>query len=267
MTTRRAATIVLVTLLSVAGCGDDTSDDAGGSTTTSVADSTTTTSGPADPSTITTAAPDATTTTAAPVGACPDEAPVPGSATEVVGAPLPFDGDGDGLDDQLTTFRHEDAWWVQATWSSGGSSAVSVPGSSMGIRPLGGSDLDGDGADEAWIAISGPASGMIVGVLRVDGCAVVPVVDSAGGQPFEFPVTSSIGSFSGASCESIGDISLVTGQLIDEDSGEYETAEVPYDYDPATGQVTAGPGDGGGVGFDEVGALATLRCGDLADAL
>lgn len=261
MRARRLAATVAVAVLVLAGCGDDDGDgDAAGTSTssppTSVESTTTSTEVPTTETSITDTE-----------GSCPDDAAVPAEATDVVSATLPFDGDGDGVDDQLTTFHHEDMWWVQATWSTGGSAAVTTGDTPLGIRALGGHDLDGDGIDEAWVAVAGPASGNLVALFRVDGCGIAPVLDVDTGAPFELPVTSSIGAFSGASCNSIGDISLVTGQLVDEDGGEYEASEVPYTYDPATGQVSAGPGDGGSVGVDEVGALATLDCGDLADAL
>lgn len=261
----RVVAVVLVVALAGGACGDDGGDDGedGAAGTTSTVPTSTTVA--ADPGT--TSVPEETATTTAPSGACPDEAPVPDGATDVQSAPLPFDGDGDGIDDDLTVFRFEEAWWVQVEWGAGGSGAVTIDDPGTGARPLGGHDLDGDGTDEAWVALSGPASGSLVGLFRVQGCGLWPVLDAGSGQPFVFPVTGSIGAFSGATCESIGDIALVQGQLVDSDAGEYEAGETPYDYDPASGEVTAGPGDGAAVGFDEVGSLATLACGDLADAL
>lgn len=263
----RVLAVVAVAVLVLGACGDDGGDDGadGAGSTTSSAPSTTESTD--DPGSTTTSDPEGTTTTAGPGGACPDEAPVPDGASDVQSAPLPFDGDGDGIDDDLSVFRFEDAWWVQVEWGAGGSGAVTIDDAGMGARPLGGHDLDGDGTDEAWIAMSGPASGSLVGVVRTQGCGLWPVLDAGSGQPFVFPVTGSIGAFSGASCESIGDISLIQGQLVDEDAGEYEVGETPYTYDPAAGTVTAGFGDGGGAGFDEVGSLATLACGNLADVL
>jgi hypothetical protein len=257
----RAVAAVAVAVLLLGACGDDDGDDAGGTTSTTPSTETTETT-----EATTTSTAEATTSTSAAAG-CPDEAPVPGTATDVQTAPVAFDGDGDGQPDDLTVFRFEGAWWVQVEWAAGGSGAVTIDGADMGARPLGGFDLDGDGTDEVWVAISGPASGSLVGVFRVLGCGLWPVLDASTGQPFAFPVTSSIGSFSGASCESIGDVALVNGELVDSDTGQYETGETPYEYDASSGEVTAGFGDGGSASFDEVGGLATLACGSLGDAL
>ena len=274
MRERVTGPVVWVLLLAsvLAACGDDGGgEEAGASTSTS--SSTTSSTSAATSTSTSTSVPDTTTssasvptTTVAP-GGCPDEAPIPADATDVQTAPVAYDGDGDGADDVLSTFRYEGQWWVQVAWASGGTGAVTVDGADMGARPLGGHDLDGDGSDEAWVAIAGPASGSIVGVYRQQGCGLWPVLDSGSGQPFQFPVTATIGTFSGASCGAIGDIALISGELVDEDTGLYEAGEVPYEYDPATGQVTAGFGDGGSVEFDEVGGLATLDCGSLAAAL
>lgn len=259
---RRAVVAVLAVGMVLGACGDD--DGSGEEAATTSSSTTSTTVAVTTTSEVATSS---TTATTAVEGSCPDEAPVPAGATDVQSAPVAFDGDGDGLDDELTVFRDGGTWWVQVAWAAGGSGAVAIDDADMGARPLGGFDLDGDGADEAWVAIAGPASGSLVGSFRVLGCGLWPILDAGSGQPFVFPVTSSIGTFSGATCDATGDIALVTGELVDEDAGLYEAGETPYTYDAGSGEVTAGFGDGGSVAADEVGGLATLACGTLGDAL
>ncbi|HSL57867.1 MAG TPA: hypothetical protein VK866_08500 [Acidimicrobiales bacterium] len=266
---------LVVALLLLAACSDDDSSDAADEAAATTAGPATTVDDPATTSAPTTAPPTTAgpTTTAAPAtttppDSCPDVAPVPAGAEGVQAATVAYDGDGDGVDDTLSVFRHDGAWWVQVEWASGGSAAVTVDDADIGLgmRPLGGHDLDGDGLDEAFLALGGPASGVIVAVIRTAGCGVTPVVDDASGLPFTFPVTASIGSFSGASCEGAGDLELVFGSLVDAALGEYEAGTVPYDLTPE-GRMVAGPGDGGSASTDDVGALATLDCGDLASTL
>jgi hypothetical protein len=246
------AALALVAL--AAGCGDD--DTSAEPATTSEAPDTTTTSAPT------------TTDTTEPVddASCPDDAPVPGDASDVQEAPIAYDGDGDGEDDTLSVFRHDGQWWVQVAWSAGGSAAVTIDeAGEMGARPLGGHDIDGSGLDEAFVAVSGPASGSIIAVFRTNGCGIWPVLDADSGQPFSFPVTASIGTFSGATCDGMGDLDLFTGELVDVDEGEYLVAQAPYTS--VDGEMEAGFGDAGSADFDTVHAYSTLDCGLLGSAL
>ncbi len=199
-------------------------------------------------------------------GECPD-VPLPDDAEDALEAPVDYDGDGDGTPDTLTVYRQGTDWWLHADWSGGGSAAVMIDDAgSMGARPLGGHDLLGDGSDEAWIAIFGPAAGSIVGVYHAVDCDLVPLTDLGSGGDFRFTVTATLGNFTGASCNGLGDIDLFTGELAGADSDEYLVSQQPHTVD-ASGDVTGEMGDAGSITGDEVGDYATLDCGALADAL
>jgi hypothetical protein len=251
----RIAGVLFALALVLGACGDD--DSAADDTTTSSTTEATTTTEAED-----------TTTTSDTVAddSCPDEAPIPDEATDVAEATIDYDGDGDGIPDTLSVFRHDDAWWVQVAWSAGGSAAVTIDeAGDMGASPIGGHDVDGSGQDEAFVSVSGPASGVIVAMFRTDGCSLVPVVDAESGLAFSFPVTASIGTFSGATCEGLGDLDLFSGELVDADTGEYLVAQAPYSF--VDGEMVAGPGDAGSVGVDEVHEYSSLDCGLLASGL
>lgn len=235
-------------------CGDDDEPSADPTTTAPATTATTET-----PATTGTTQPDPDE------GSCPDEAPIPADATDVLEASVDYDGDGDGTPDTLSVFRHDDLWWVQVAWSSGGSAAVTIDeAGDMGARPLGGYDVDGSGQDEAFVAVGGPAAGSIVAVFRTNGCGIWPVLDADSGVAFSFPVTASIGTFSGATCDGIGDLDLFTGELVDVDEGEYLVAQQPYTL--TDGEMEAQPGDAGSVDMDSVHEYSTLDCGLLASA-
>lgn len=261
----RMLVFVLMASLFASACGNDSPDNSATDSTNGTTSTTSNTSSTSENETTTTVG-EVTEDTNAEVS-CPDAAPIPASATDVSEAPIDFDGDGDGQVDRLVTYQQGDQWWLGVEWAAGGSSRAVIDEAFMGGQPLGGYDLNGDGLDEAFVSIFGPASGVMVGIFYADGCDIAPVLDETAAGAFVFPVTGSIGFFSGASCNSIGDISLISGQLVDAETGEYEASEVPYSFDPATGTLTAGFGDGGSVGFDEIGELSTLACGSLADAL
>lgn len=198
-------------------------------------------------------------------GVCPDDAPIPSDVDEVLVAPLPFDGDGDGVEDVLSAYPADGQWWLHVEWAAGGTAAVVVDEASemSGIRPLGGHDLGGDGADEAWVAIAGPASGSMIGIYRADGCSLVPVGDAESGEAFSFTVTASIGTVTGATCDGVGDLDLFLGQLGEGD--EYRVRLTPYTY--ADGQLVAGPDDSGSSDLAGSAEHSTLGCGDLASVL
>ena len=252
---RNAALVVAVLLL--AACGDDDADTAEDA--------------PADETT-TTDAGEETTTTDADDGqepdeaACPDDAPIPAEASALSDAPVAYDGNGDGEQDILTVYEDDGDWMLHVEWAAGGTSAVWLDeAGSMGARPLGGYDLSGDGADEAWVAMAGPAAGSIVGIYRTEGCELIPVFDADTGSPFTFTVTATIGNFSGATCDGFGDIDLYSGELAGPDGEEYMVSQAPHTYDE--GQLLAEFGDAGSVHLDDLGQYTTLDCGDLAGAL
>ena len=245
----------LLALTLVAGACSDDDETSAEDTTTTTTEAPTTTQAP-------------TTTTDAEVdeGECPDDAPIPGAATDIADATFDYDGNGDGSPDTLSVFRHDDAWWVHVAWSGGGTAAVTIDDAGeMGARPMGGHDVDGSGLDEAFVSVAGPAAGTIVAVFRTNGCGIWPVLDADSGLPFSFPVTATIGTFSGATCNGMGDIDLFTGELVDVDEGEYLVAQAPYTL--VDGEMEAGFGDAASVDLDSVDQYSTLDCGPLGSAL
>ena len=248
----RAALVAAVVVLAACGNDDvDTADD----TTTTTEDTTTTLE-------------EATTTEddEADEAACPDAAPIPADATSFTDAPVAYDGNGDGQADTLTVYEHDGDWMLHVEWGAGGTAEAWLDeAGSMGARPLGGHDLSGDGADEAWVAMAGPAAGSIVGIYRTEGCELIPVFDADTGSPFTFTVTATVGTFSGATCDGFGDIDLYFGELAGPDGEEYMVNQSPHTYDD--GQLLAEFGDAGSVHLDDLGQYTTLDCGDLAGAL
>ncbi len=258
MRTRTVLAGLLVLMLGLAACGDDDGGD--------VADSSTSSTTTADPGDEGDEGDDTTTTTTGEEGECPVLAEIPDGATEVTEAALAFDGDGDGEADTLSTFFYEDMWWLQVEWAAGGNSAVTIDEvGSMGATPIGGHDLDDDGGDEAFVRIAGPASGVIVAVFYAEGCSILPIIDDTSGLGFSFPVTASIGAFSGASCDGMGHIDIHSGELVDADTGEYLVSTAPHTL--TDGRMLAEMGDAGSVEFDDIGRYSGLACGDLGSGL
>jgi hypothetical protein len=259
---------ILATVLLLAACASEREADAP-DTAMATTEAPTTTVAPApDPEPTPTASgadgPETVDEDAA-TGACPDGSPVPDEASSLSQAPLAYDGDGDGQVDVLSLYEHADDWWLHVAWASGGSTAVVVEDAgAMGAWPLGGHDLVGDGIDEAWVAMAGPAAGVMVGVYRTVGCELEPVVDDTG-MPFVFPVTETVATFTGARCDELGDIDLFTGEMVGPDAAEYLVSQRSYTV--ADGQATAGPGDAGSISADEVYRYSWLECGDLGQVL
>lgn len=258
MRTRTALICLLILTVGLAACGDDDGEAADSTTSTT---STSTTAAPTTDDGSTT-----TTISAGDEGECPAISGIPDEATDVVEATIAYDGDGDGESDTLSTFFFEDLWWLQVEWAAGGNSAVTIDeATSMGVRPIGGYDIDDDGVDEAFVSLSGPASGVIVALFYTDGCNVLPVIDDDSGLAFSFPVTASIGTFSGATCDDTAHITIHSGELVDTDTGEYLVGNVPHTL--SDGHMLAEFGDAGSVEFDDIHQYSGLACGDLGSGL
>lgn len=258
MRTRITLISLLVLTLGLAACGDDDGGEAADSTTSSTSTTADIDTGDDGDET--------TTTTSSADGECPALADIPDDATDLNASTLAYDGDGDGEADTLSIFFFEDMWWLQVEWSAGGNAAITIDEvSEMGANAIGGHDLDGDGLDEAFVRVPGPASGVIVAVFYTEGCSILPIIDDASGSAFSFPVTASIGTFSGASCDGMGHIDIHSGELVDADAGEYLVTTAPHTL--TDGNMLAEMGDSGSVQFDDIGEFSGLACGDLGSGL
>lgn len=175
-----------------------------------------------------------------------------------------FDGNGDGDNDTLTTFEAEGTWWMGVEWAAGGSGWIMLnEAESMGASALGGHDIDGDGVDEAFVALAGPASGVIVQVFQQDQCGLKPI-RLQNDKPFTFPVTGTAGTFTAAECGNPTDITIITGSVIE--PGTVDLERVSYSFDRDSGKMVGEEGTRDTVDID-IADVSGLQCGDLDEAM
>lgn len=115
------------------------------------------------------------------------------------------DFDGDGALDQVTTYRVDDApatWHIRVDTAAGESldsplGPIAVPDAN--VAPLGGADVDGDGATEELFTVVGSgASAIIVTIHQRVRCEIVQAM--VGDAPVSFPVGGSIANIAGVQC-------------------------------------------------------------------
>jgi hypothetical protein len=244
---RRAAAIAGLALLAAApaGCGDGDDDrdgDDAASTTSSSAAPSTETNGP--------------TTTAAP--RCPLD-----PLGDVDGASsADADVDGDGEPDTATAYLAPGAEWrVRVDLAPGGGAERAVAGAGIddAVAVIGGADVDGDGADELWVQVGSGAAASILGLFRLEGCRLEPVL--LDGEPARLPVGASVVNTSGVECRQ-GAIYVLSGTSADGEA--YDVTEERHELRGAelvragttTAIVEAGSPD-----FQR---LSTFRCGGLS---
>lgn len=221
--------------------------------TTTAAVTTTTTAETTTSTTTTT-----TTTTTAPPTVCPVSPDLP--AGTVTFAVVGGDFDGDGNEDGMLTYQAGvDDWRLRIVFADGGGAdSPIVEGEDFAPpRPIGGFDIDGDGAEEVFVTVGSGASTILVGFFDVAACVAARITES--GVPAAFPIGASIGNSSGIYCDGAGTVERNFAQYVADD--EYEGGFAPYMLDGS--MLTAFPGDGAGFTADEAFALATLACGDL----
>ena len=251
------AALVVVGVLA-AGCGDD--DGSGDDDT--LATTTTVSAGDGAPATTSAAdgvAPATTSTVDGEGGgdpACPDDDPLVGavSVSEVA-----LDIDGDGIDDEVRAAEVDGDWVLAATLSTGGVAVgpVGATGGPVDVRPLGGVPIDDEPGSEVVVQAGAGAATILVGVHRLDGCALVPL--RLGADEARFPVGATVTRTDGVSCPPDGGLVHRSGESLD--GITYDVVAVTYRIDgddlvEVSRQTTAvGPDD------PAFGDLARLDCG------
>ncbi len=264
----RGMLLAMGVVLIAAACGDaEPTTTATPAVTTSAVPSTAapvTTTTPPSPTTTTVAATPTTvietttTTTTVPPSVCPVSIPLPEGT--VAFAAVSGDFDGDGAPDQMQTYKAAtDTWRMRITFADGGGADATIAGAEdfAPPRPIGGFDIDSDGAEEVFITIGTGASTVLVGFFDVVDCVAMRV--TTGGSAAEFPVGASIGSVAGVACPGDGSIHRNFAQFVAADV--YEGGFEPFVLEGSV--LTAFPGDGAGFTADEAFALAILDCGGL----
>jgi hypothetical protein len=262
--------LLLVALIAIAGCGGESTTPTTlvattvPAVTTSPAVAAPTTRAPATtvPSTATvsptTATTTTTTTTTLPPSVCPT--PVPLQESTLRFAPVGGDFDGDGNPDELFTYQADpDEWRVRIVFADGGGADAAIVESEdlAPPRPIGGFDIDGDGAEEVFLVVGSGASAAEIGFYDVADCVATRI--TVGGVPAVFAIGSSVGAVAGVSCPGDGTIQRNFAQYVAEN--EYEGGFAPYRLDGPV--LTELPGDGAGFTAEEAFALGVLDCGEL----
>jgi len=265
----RVLCVGAVMVLVLAACGGDAGPTTTEAAVASAAAATTTTTSAPPAATTTTAAATTTTTTSTTTTTttttttvsptvCPIAPPLP--AGTVTFASVGGDFDGDGATDSLLTYQAgPDDWRVRIVFADGGGadSAVADGEDFAPPRPIGGFDIDGDGAEEVFLTVGAGASTVHIGFYEVASCVASRITE--GGVAAVFPIGASIGNTSGVDCPGDGSINRNFAQYIADDI--YEGGFAPYLLEGSV--LTAYPGDGAGFDAAEAFALATLNCGDL----
>lgn len=207
--------------------------------------------GPGSSASVTTASVPVTSTTARPVATagaasatrCAVLGALPSGAARV--RTLSADLDGDGAADTVTSYAvgtrpGAGDWHLRVSFAAGGGSDAAVaedpaPGE---VRVLGavvlgaGSEPGGETARPVLFVLTGSgASARTVGLYRVDGCDLLPMVDRAGRQA-SFLVGASVGHQEGLRCENAGQGSaLVEVQSAPNPASGYDVTRRTYTRD------------------------------------
>lgn len=266
---KRLPVLVLLAVSVVAGCAgnQETSTTVEAPTTTNVAPisstpGTTAVAGTANSQPETTTTTSGSTTTTSTSTTSPTLCPQP---VELAEGTLIFAGgsgdlDGDGLSDELFTYQAgENDWRVRVTFADGGGADAGIAQSDdlTPPRPIGGFDVDGDGAEEAFLTVGAGASTTLVGLFDISACVVQRI--TTGGVAAVFSVGASLGAESGLICPGDGTLRRNFAQRVDQDSfeGGYEEFSVDgtnlIPIETVSGLLTSA----------EAAQLATLDCGGL----
>lgn len=170
------------------------------------------------------------------------------------------DADGDGEDDRLVAYRQDDTAVLRVELATGGTIEAEImedPGP-LPVEPIGGHDLDGDGADELFATVGAGAYTFLVGSWVLDGCELVRV--TLDGLPAAFPVGASASNVVGLRCPDAGGLESVSASYVDEQT--FEGGFQPYDLEGA--ELVAGPFAPAVFHGDEIFDVARFACGDFS---
>jgi len=195
---RPVRSAVAVLLVVLAGCG--------GSGTTKVA-----------------APPIASSTTIASLG-CGAGPFVAASSTDMTTGRGDFDGDG--RPDVLSTYRVGGAgtWHVRVELAAGGAVETELPATATGVRAIGGSSLDPQKGDAAFVVVGTGNGGSNIGLFVLKACTLTRAT-LAGGALAEFPVQVGALARTGVTCQVPG---LVIYSAVSTDGQFYTASSVSY---------------------------------------
>jgi hypothetical protein len=207
---------------------------------------TTTTSSPSSTSS-------STTSTSAPRSRCGALA-APSGATQSMTELA--DVDGDGSDDELTTYVAAGSWHLRVD------RAVELSLGTVGAeskRIIGGADVDADGKDEIWVQTGSGASSAILGLFRYRDCTITSV--TLGGAPAELAVGASVANTSGVECTA-SRVRTLAGSS--DDGVTYAVTETSYALEGD--ELTSRGAKTATVTSDdpEFARISSFHCGDLA---
>jgi len=153
----------------------------------------------------TTAAPSSGASTTAALAAstarpamCPLAA-IGGGATDITTKPGDFDGNG--VSDTLRAYKLTGQWHLRVELAGGASGAdliVSGIDPSTGLKAVGGFNLDGNIADEAFAIVGTGASTTLIGIFAFTNCKLVRVTQN--GRETTFAIGASAQRRSGLRC-------------------------------------------------------------------
>lgn len=145
------------------------------------------------------------------------------------GATVTLDADGDDEPDSAGTYRTDEGWFLWVDAPGGGTVPIPMEDRTAEPRPLGGHDVDGDGADELFVEVSSGASASVVLLARVVDCTPLLVQAEGGGTVgLRFPVGASAATQQGLRCEGIHLVAVKAGT---DDGSTYEWREDRFALD------------------------------------
>lgn len=143
------------------------------------------------------------------------------------------DLDGDGSPDQVTTYRSADDWRIRVDTAAGESLDSPIGPSAFGadaVTPLGGADVDGDGATaELFTVVGAGASALLVAIHTRVGCELEPATIAGG--PVAFPIGGGIGTIGGLTCIDSDDDGVVNAIVAWTGIADFEATEGTFDIE------------------------------------
>jgi hypothetical protein len=193
-------------------------------------------------------------------------APADATGTSTAAADVNGDGAADGIAMYLPPSGG--AWRVRVTLASGYALDQEIEDSvaDLPVQPLGGYDIDGDGTEEAFLAIGAIWGTRIIALYDFDtGSCTLARVASADGAPAAFPVGASSVAIRGLICIKAGPggapaLTRTTGTSTDGTAFEGRTET----YTLSGHQLSAGATTATTFTGAAVPAAAGLHCGTLA---